>query len=122
MTMRITCLLLSLTLAISVPAAPDQSDGELNRLMVGAWRSPRHDYIYFADGTWWMGRKQAGVLHGRWRIRNHRLETSSTYSDEAGPEPGESSEPIHKLTEREIIFGADYKMRRIKLGDVDKPR
>jgi hypothetical protein len=39
-----------------------------------------------------------------------------------GPEPGESSEPIHKLTQHEIIFGADYRMERIKLDDVDQPR
>jgi hypothetical protein len=37
-------------------------------------------------------------------------------------EPGEQSDPIHKLTQHEIIFGAGYKMVRIDLSDVDKPR
>src|SRR5215813_14346543 len=115
-------LLLGLALALPLHAAGNPSDDQLSKLMVGAWRSPRHDYIYFSDGTWWMGKKEPGVLHGRWRIRNHRLETSSTYADERGSAPGESSEPIHKLTQHEIIFGADYRMERIRLEDVDRPR
>ena len=115
-------LLLGLASASPLHAAGDPSDNELSKLMVGAWRSPRHDYIYFSDGTWSMGKKEPGVLHGRWRIRNHRLETSSTYADETGPEPGESSDPIKKLTRGEIVFGAGYKMTRIDLSEVDKPR
>ena len=50
------------------------------------------------------------------------LMTSSTYGNGAGAEPGEQSDPIHKLTQHEIIFGAGYKMTRIDLSDVDKPR
>ena len=119
---RLVTFIFGLAFASSCLAADEQSDARLTKLMVGAWRSPRHDYIYFADGTWWMGKKEPGVLHGRWRIRNHRLESSSSYGDEPGPDPGESSEPIHKLTQHEIIFGADYRMERIKLEDVDKPR
>jgi hypothetical protein len=106
----------------TLPCSALPNDTELTRLMVGAWRSPRHDYIYFADGTWSMGKKESGVLHGRWRIRNHRLETSSTYSEGAGAEPGEDRDVIHKLTRDEIIFGPSYEMKRIKLEDVDKPR
>ena len=112
---RLVTFIFALAFASSCLAAHEQSDAQLTRLMVGAWRSPRHDYIYFADGTWSMGKKERGVLHGRWRIRNHRLESSST-------DPAESSEPIHKLTQHEIIFGADYRMERIRLDDVDKPR
>ena len=119
---RLVTIMFSLAFASSCFAANEQSDAQLTKLMVGAWRSPRHDYIYFADGTWWMDKKEPGVLHGRWRIRNHRLESSSTYGDEPGLDLGESSEPIHKLTQDEIIFGADYRMERIRLEDVDKPR
>jgi hypothetical protein len=114
--------LLALLFPPSAHGGGVQTDAELTKLMVGAWRSPRHDYIYFADGTWSMGKKESGVLHGRWRIRNHRLETSSTYSEGAGPEPGEDRDVIHKLTRDEIIFGPGYEMKRIKLEDVDKPR
>ena len=119
---RATSPLLALLFAVALYGAGEQSDAELTKLMVGAWRSARHDYIYFADGTWSMGKKEPGVLHGRWRIRGHRLETSSTYGNGAGAEPGEQSDSIHKLTQHEIIFGAGYKMTRIDLSDVDKPR
>lgn len=114
--------LLALVFPPSAHGGGAQTDSELTKLMVGAWRSPRHDYIYFADGTWSMGKRESGVLHGRWRIRNHRLETSSTYSEGAGPEPGEGRDVIHKLTRDEIIFGPGYEMKRIRLEDVDKPR
>jgi len=50
-------LLLGLALALPLHAAGNPSDDQLSKLMVGAWRSPRHDYIYFSDGTWWMGRR-----------------------------------------------------------------
>src|SRR6516225_145328 len=107
---RLVTFIFALAFASSCLAGDEQSDAQLTKLMVGAWRSPRHDYIYFADGTWSMGKKEPGVLHGRWRIRGHRLETSSTYSNGAGAEPGEQSDPIHKLTQHEIIFRAGYKM------------
>jgi hypothetical protein len=58
--------------------ARGQSDQELTRLMVVAWRSPRHDYVYLADGTWSMGKPHPNgpeprITHGYWRINNHRL-------------------------------------------------
>src|SRR5262249_22945122 len=119
---RLLTFIFVLAFASSCLAGEEQSDAQLTKLMVGAWRSPRHDYIYFADGTWWMGKKEPGVLPGRWRIRNHPLESTTTYGDDQAPVPTESSEPIHKLTQQEIIFGADYRMERIRLDDVDKPR
>jgi hypothetical protein len=118
----VTTLILVLLFAVSLQGAGEQSDSELTKLMIGAWRSPRHDYIYFADGTWSMGEKEKGVLHGRWRIRAHRLEQSSTYTNGAGAEPREMSDTIHKLTHNQIIFGAGYKMTRIDLSEVEKPR
>ena len=41
---------------------------------------------------------------------------------EREPNPGEQNDPIHKLTQHEIFFGAGYKMTRIDLSEVDKPR
>ena len=35
--------------------APNDSDSKaLSSLLVGKWESPRHDYLYRADGTWRM--------------------------------------------------------------------
>ncbi|HZC55918.1 MAG TPA: hypothetical protein VE396_07700 [Xanthobacteraceae bacterium] len=35
--------------------APNDSDSKtLTGLLVGEWKSPRHDYLYWADGTWTM--------------------------------------------------------------------
>ena len=56
--------------------------------MVGAWRSPRHDYVYLADGTWWMGRPDPNgaepkVTHGQWKIKDHQL-CETVYLQEEG--------------------------------------
>ncbi len=103
----------------------EQSDRELSRLMVGAWRSPRHDYVYLSDGSWWMGKPEPNgpeprVTHGRWRIENRTLVTSTTYVGRELPPPWkEERYPIVKLTEREIVFGG-YHMKRIPIEHVDQ--
>jgi len=105
--------------------AGKESDRQLSQLMVGAWRSPRHDYVYLADGTWWMGKPEPNgpelrVTHGQWRIENHTLVTSTTYLERELPQPWkEERYPIEKLTEREIIFGG-YHMKRIPMEHVDQ--
>jgi len=105
--------------------AGKESDRQLSQLMVGAWRSPRHDYVYLADGTWWMGKPESNgpeprVTHGQWRIENHALVTSTTYLGRELPQPWkEERYPIEKLTEREIIFGG-YHMKRIPVEHVDQ--
>ena len=96
--------------------------------MVGAWRSPRHDYLYLADGTWWMGKPDPNgpeprVTHGRWRIENHTLVISTTYLGGELPSPWkEERYPIQKLTRTEIVYGGVYRLTRIGLEHVDEER
>jgi hypothetical protein len=98
----VTLLLAALIVAASAYSA-EQSDRDLSRLMVGAWRSPRHDYVYLADGTWWMGKPDPNgpeprVTHGRWRIEDHTLVISTTYVGGDVPSPvKEDRYPIQKL-------------------------
>jgi hypothetical protein len=53
--------------------APSDSDSKiLSGLLVGQWRSPRHDYLYRADGTWTMLPIEAGITNGNWRIEGNQ--------------------------------------------------
>jgi hypothetical protein len=91
--------------------------------MVGAWRSPLHDYVYLADGTWWMGKPEPRVTHGRWRIENHMLVISATYVGGEVPQPSkEDRYPIQKLTPTEIVYGGVYCMKCIGFEHVDEER
>jgi hypothetical protein len=36
------------------PVPSDSDSKTLSNLLVGKWESPRHDYLYRADGTWTM--------------------------------------------------------------------
>ena len=117
--MIVILAVLSLESAIS---AGQQSDRELARLLVGAWRSSRHDYVYLSDGTWWLGkpdpRPNPLVSHGRWYIKNHFL-----IEDDA-EENGGFSKPekdiIKKLDGHEIVFGPGFEMKRIRLSEADQ--
>jgi hypothetical protein len=123
----VAIVLAAFTVAVSASSG-GQSDRELSRLMVGAWRSPRHDYVYLADGTWWMGNPDPNgpeprVTHGRWRIENHALVISTTYlGGEQRPPWKEDRYPIQKLTRTEIVYGSVYRMTRIGLEHVDEER
>jgi hypothetical protein len=128
--MRAVAVILAAITVAGSARSGEQSDPELSRLMVGAWRSPRHDYVYLSDGTWWMGKPEPNapepnapeprVTHGRWRIENHTLMTSTTYLGYELPPPWkEERYPIEKLTGREIVFGG-YHMKRIPIEHVDQ--
>ena len=60
--------------------APKDSDGKaLTALRVGQWESPRHDYLYRADGTWTMLPAEPDITQGTWRIDgNQYFETAAT--------------------------------------------
>ena len=107
--LKIVALLIGLcgfrgTSAFSLP-----SDQECSKLMVGAWRSPRHDYLYFADGTWWMGKPDPSVTHGKWHILNGTL--FSSYTGQLSTEP-ETYYTIQSINNKEILYGG-YRMIRI---------
>jgi hypothetical protein len=73
---------LGLALACAAPSyAGEESDPELTHLMVGAWRSPRHDYVYLADGTWWMGQARSERTRTTGHARPLVDQESSALSD-----------------------------------------
>lgn len=77
----------ALLLAGSLTAA------EINpSLMPGNWTSPRHDYIYKANGTWYMAPEGPNVTKGTWSIKGDQLKL------------GKETYTIQKLTKTEIIF------------------
>jgi hypothetical protein len=45
---------------------PSDADSKMfSSLLVGQWQSPRHDFLYRADGTWTMLPEEKDVTHGR---------------------------------------------------------
>lgn len=52
--------------------APENTES-YTKLMVGRWSSPRHEYIYRADGTWSMLPEEEGGTRGRWHIEGNRF-------------------------------------------------
>jgi hypothetical protein len=114
--------LLSLFLSVSSTFAGQQTDRELTQLMVGAWRSSRHDYVYLADGTWWLGkpdpRPNPLPSHGYWHIKNHYL--IETFVEEDGSVSKLYRDRIKKLDQHEIAYGPGYEMKRIRLEDAQQ--
>ena len=57
------------------PAPPDPAS--LSAMMIGQWRSPRHDYIYRRDGTWSMLPVEPDTTAGTWHFEgNQCVETN----------------------------------------------
>ena len=78
--------------------APADTEG-YTRSRLGKWSSPRHEYIYRADGTWSMLPEEEGTTQGRWRIEGNRLMSS------AGIEPADTrTYTIIVLTKDNLIF------------------
>jgi hypothetical protein len=55
------------------PAPNDSNSKSLSRLLVGKWESPRHDYLYRADGTWTMLPADPDTTHGSWHIEGNQF-------------------------------------------------
>src|SRR5437868_9189055 len=107
-----TPFVLSLLLMAAITsAAPSPDDARLSKLIVGKWRSPRHDYEYRADGTWIMLPGEIDgikMTHGVWRIEHGQLiEHSFTPGD------SDKSYAIQKLTKKEVLYGDVYHMVRL---------
>jgi hypothetical protein len=80
--------------------APSDSDGKtLSSLLVGQWGSPRHDYLYRADGTWTMLPIEEGIAHGDWRLEGNQ------YFDTAATEPPLKSQyTIILISKKDFVF------------------
>jgi len=82
---------------------PAPSDSKtLSSLLVGKWQSPRHNYLYRADGTWTMlPAEEDGVqsTHGTWRIEGNQ------FFDTAAVDPTETSQyTIILITKKDFVF------------------
>ena|SRR5882724_5541393 len=84
------------------PAPKDSDSKTLSSLLVGKWQSPRHDYLYRADGTWTMlPAEEDGVqsTHGSWRIEGNQ------FFNTAAIEPPETSQyTIILITKKDFVF------------------
>lgn len=78
--------------------APEDTKG-YTTLMVGKWSSPRHEYIYRADGTWSMLPEEEGTTRGRWRIDGNQFFSKANIETEE-PKPY----TILLLTKDNFIF------------------
>jgi hypothetical protein len=80
--------------------APNDSDSKaLSNLLVGKWESPRHDYLYGADGTWTMLPVEPDITHGTWRIEGNQ------YFDTAATDPPETTQyTIILITKTDFVF------------------
>ena len=80
--------------------APNNSDSKaLSGLVVGKWTSPRHEYLYRADGTWTMLPADKYATTGRWRIEGNQ------YFDTADTDPPETTQyTVILLTKRDFVF------------------
>jgi hypothetical protein len=80
--------------------APNDSDGKaLSSRFVGTWESPRHDYLYRADGTWIMLPDEPGATDGTWRIEGNQYFDATTI-DPAGTR----QYTIILITKRDFVF------------------
>ena len=81
------------------PAPGDSDNRALSKLLVGKWESPRHDYLYRADGTWTMLPADPDTTHGTWRIEGNQ------YFDTAAIDPPETAQyTIILMTKRDFVF------------------
>jgi hypothetical protein len=102
---------------IKHPMPADVDAATLRKRLVGEWTSPRHNYLYRADGTWTMlpevidGEKST---HGVWQIEGNKFfQQASVESPES-----DTGETIIILTDTDLVWSthkAPYYMRR---GDV----
>ncbi|MGA2892207.1 MAG: hypothetical protein ABSE22_05015 [Xanthobacteraceae bacterium] len=81
------------------PAPGDSDSKTFSGLLVGQWGSPRHDYLYNADGTWTMVPIEPDIAHGTWRIEGNQ------YFDVAAIEPPLKTQyTIILITKKDFVF------------------
>ncbi len=58
----------------------------LAKLLIGMWRSPRHDYLYKWNGSWTMLPAGKQSPHGKWRIKGNQFSSTTAVSPPAEPD------------------------------------
>jgi len=86
--------------------APSDSDSKtLPGLVVGEWKSSRHDTLYRADGTWTLLPAEEGILHGHWRIEGNQYFETAQYTDSTATEsPKTTQYTIILITKKDFVF------------------
>jgi len=79
--------------------APDDAAKALSNLLVGEWESPRHDYLFRADGTWTMTPVEPDIAHGTWRIEGNQY--FNTYATDP---PQTFQYTIILISKRDFVF------------------
>ncbi len=103
---------------ITHPIPPDVDSADLRKRIFGRWMSPRHSYLYRADGTWTMLPEfEDGyqATHGVWHIEGNKFFQNALVQP---PEPPDKGETVIILTDTDFVWNthiAPYYMRR---GDV----
>ena len=78
---------------------PKTADAKkLSQLRAGKWQSPRHDYLYRANGTWTMLPADPEATNGRWRIEGNQI-IESVHGDTK-----ETRETLIWLGPKEMVF------------------
>ena len=81
------------------PAPNDSNNNVLSIILVGKWESPRHDYLYRADGTWTMLPVDPDTTHGTWHIEGNQ------FFDTAATDPPETTQyTIILITKSDFVF------------------
>jgi hypothetical protein len=102
---------------IKHPMRSDIEPADLRKRLIGQWTSPRHSYLYRADGTWTMLPEVVDgsqSTHGVWRIEGNKFFQRATVE----PPESDTGETIVILTDTDFVWSthvAPYYMRR---GDV----
>lgn len=108
------------------PSRRDFDPIDFLKLRVGQWHSPRHDYLYRADGTWKMDDPGGALPHGTWSLT--RAQYSETFVDDrgvsattytlilAGPENFIFTDGTHLFFEKRTL-GMGLPIRQDEQGD-----
>jgi hypothetical protein len=79
--------------------APESGGKTYSGLLAGQWESPRHDYLFRADGTWTMLPEEKDVTHGRWRIEGNQF-----FNTTATEPPATTQYTIILITKKDFVF------------------
>jgi hypothetical protein len=96
------------------PMANNVDPLSLKKRIIGKWSSPRHNYLYRADGTWTMLPEffEDGVkaTHGIWRIEGNQFIEGQSEADA-------TRDTIIVLTDTDFIYGDAIAPAYMKRGD-----
>jgi hypothetical protein len=103
---------------IKHPMPPNVDSADLRKRIVGQWTSPRHNYLYRADGTWTMLPEfEHGyqATHGMWHIQGNKFFQSALVQP---PEPTDKGETMIILTDTDFVWGTHISPYCMRKGDV----